>query len=333
MDLSILVVTYNTKDLIEKCIQSIINYNGKYTIEIIVVDNNSSDGTPELIKSKFPQIKYIQNKFNYGFAVGMNQAFRITSGKYVMTFNPDAEIYDNSIDAAIEYLNLNPDTGLLGMKTEDSNGIIEVPHHEFCLIEKIETVRLFFNKKHQPNNSDVVEVQWIWGTSIFARKNELGDSFFIEDDFLFWEEYWLAKKIKAQGLKIKILMNYKMLHHISASFKADETKLGMIRILSAVNGHKAKINEYGKISTYSSYLVKVIDSFLMFFLLNLLQLVKKSKRTERRLMIIHHRAHMQAYFMLFLLGSSYQKQFQEKCIMFLNKGVQPTYPPIFSYEW
>ena len=67
MDLSILVVTYNTKELIEKCIQSVLNYKGKYTVEIIVVDNNSSDGTSELIRMKFPYIKFIQNKFNYGF--------------------------------------------------------------------------------------------------------------------------------------------------------------------------------------------------------------------------------------------------------------------------
>lgn len=330
MDLSILVVTYNTKDLIEKCIQSVLNYIGSYKIEIIVVDNNSSDGTSEFIKSKYSQIKFIQNQFNYGFAVGMNQAYKIASGRYVMTFNPDAEIFNLSIDAAIQFLDENPDTGLLGMLTEDSQGTIEIPYHDFSLIEKIETLRLFFsstNKKIVSVNN-VIEVNWIWGTSIFARKKELGSSFFIEDNFLFWEEYWLVKKIKAQGLKIKILLNCKMLHHISASFKSDYQKLEIVRVLSIVNGHSAKINEFGTMRTFLSYFVKVVDHLLMFLILNCLSLFKNTHINERKLSIINHQALLKAYFNLLLFGKKYRSKYQLFAVKKLNHNLLPFYPPV-----
>jgi len=330
MDLSILVVTYNTKDLVDKCIQSVLSYSGHYQIEIIIVDNNSEDGTSEFIRKTFPTVKLIKNKFNYGFAVGMNQAYKLAIGKYVMTFNPDAEINNSSIDAAIGFLDTNPNTGLLGMLTEDTFGSVEVPSHEFYLIGQIETIRLFSMKTKQPERitKEVIAVEWIWGTSIFARKAELGDEFFNEDNFLFWEEYWLAKKIKSQGLKINILLKHKMLHHISASFKSDFQKLEMVRTLGDVNGHTAKLDKFGTFKTYFSYLIKTIDHLAMFLILNLLRLFKSKNVQERRLSIINHKAHFKAYFQLFIFGSSFRARYQSHAIKALNKGSMPVYPPL-----
>lgn len=330
-DLSILVVTYNTKTFVEKCIQSVLNYSGPYKIEILVVDNNSSDETSELIKTKYPEVKLIINQYNYGFAIGMNQAYRMSSGRFVMTFNPDAEIYNPSIDAAICFLDNNSDVGLLGMLTEDSNGVIEVPHHEFHLIEKVYTFNLLFRKRayNIKKVDKVMEVQWLWGTSIFARRESLGQNFFIEDNFLFWEEYWLCKKVKQKGFKINILLNYCMLHHISASFKADFEKLELIRILSDVNGHSAKLNEYGYFKTYLSYLIKVIDHSSMVILLRLLILIKKKNKQERQLSYINHVAHLKSHVKLILSGKRYQKKFQNYAIKKLNKGKTPSYPPKF----
>lgn len=330
MDLSILVVTYNTKDLVGKCIQSVRSYNGNYQIEIIIVDNNSEDGTSEFIREIFPNVKLIKNMFNYGFAVGMNQAYKLALGRYVMTFNPDAEINNSSIDAAIGFLDTNPDTGLLGMLTEDTLGTVEIPFHEFNLIGQIETIRLFSRKSKLPERitKEVIQVEWIWGTSIFARKAELGDEFFNEDNFLFWEEYWLAKKIKSQGLKINILLKHKMLHHISASFKSDFQKLEMVRTLGDVNGHTAKVDKFGAFKTYFSYLIKTFDHLAMFLILNLLRLFKTKNVQERRLSIINHKAHFKAYFQLFIFGSSFQARYQLFAIKALNKGSMPVYPPL-----
>lgn len=328
MDLSILVVTYNTKELVVKCIQSVLNYNGNYQIEIIVVDNNSEDGTSEFIRKNFPKVKLIVNKFNYGFAVGMNQAYKLAFGRYVMTFNPDAEIYVSSINAAINFLDLNPDTGLLGMLTENSDGTIEIPFHKFYLIGQIETLRLFSNSTNfkESKSKEVIEVDWIWGTGIFARKTDLGDEFFNEDNFLFWEEYWLAKKIKSKGLKVKILLQHKLLHHISASFKTDFQKLEVIRVLSDINGHTARLDHFGAFKTFLSYLIKTIDHFAMYLILIVLSLFKSNDVLERKLSIINHMAHFKANFQLLIFGRSFQVKYQAYAIKFLNKGHVPVYP-------
>jgi N-acetylglucosaminyl-diphospho-decaprenol L-rhamnosyltransferase len=335
MDLSILIVSYNTINLLDNCLQSILNYKGDYKIEVIVVDNNSNDETKELLSSKYAGIKKIFNNYNYGFAVGMNQAYKISEGRIVMTFNPDAEIFNESIDAAISHLDSNPDIGLLGMLSQDSNGLVEVPCHSFKLFEKSFFLNLF-NPKPSLNSNKMVgtkEVEWVWGTSIFARKKDLGETFFVENNFLFWEEYWLCKKVKEQGLKIKILLEHKMLHHISASFKKDKEKLMVIQILGDVNGHKAKINEFGKLKTLISYVFRIIDHSLLLFLLQILSLIKKNQHAERELSIIFHKSHIVAFSHLLLKGQDYQTWFQKEAVKFLNKGITPPLPPQTSAIW
>src|SRR3989304_8303303 len=89
MDLSICIVSFNTRDLLRDCLNSIFSSLTQYSYEVIVADNGSADGSSEMLAAKFPQVQGIQNTSNLGYTVPMNQALRAAAGRYLMQLNPD----------------------------------------------------------------------------------------------------------------------------------------------------------------------------------------------------------------------------------------------------
>src|SRR3989338_9627627 len=96
MELSVIIVNWNTKKLLEDCLKSIFKYTKGVSFEIIVVDNGSRDGSPKMVKNKFPQVKLIPNKENLGFTKANNQGIKIAKGKYILLLNSDTYLTENS---------------------------------------------------------------------------------------------------------------------------------------------------------------------------------------------------------------------------------------------
>ncbi|MFH0854691.1 MAG: glycosyltransferase family 2 protein [bacterium] len=113
MLLSIIIVNWNVKDLLERCLASLYRETRNIDFEVIVVDNASKDGSVEMVKEKFPQVKLIANKDNKWFAGGNNQGLAIAKGELVLLLNPDTEILDGAIEKMV---------GIMGIKNEKKNG-------------------------------------------------------------------------------------------------------------------------------------------------------------------------------------------------------------------
>lgn len=122
MQLSIVIVNYNSKFLIEQCLGSVRKAMTGINTEIIVVDNNSTDGSKEYLSDKFTSIKFIFNNDNVGFAKACNQGFRISSGNYVLFLNPDTILSEGCLAACISFFESHPDAGAVGVRMLDSNG-------------------------------------------------------------------------------------------------------------------------------------------------------------------------------------------------------------------
>ena len=122
MQLSIVIVNYNSKFLIEQCLGSVGKAIAGIETEIIVVDNNSTDGSKEHLKDKFPGVKFIFNNENVGFAKASNQGFKITSGKYVLFLNPDTILSESCLTDCISFFESYPDAGAVGVRLIDSKG-------------------------------------------------------------------------------------------------------------------------------------------------------------------------------------------------------------------
>lgn len=116
LDLSICIVNWNTKDLLKQCLTSIYGNSGIGRFEVLVVDNNSSDGSPEMVKKEFKDVMLIENYENVGFARANNQMLRIAKGTYALLLNSDTIVLKNSLAMMLEFMEANRRAGACGPK-------------------------------------------------------------------------------------------------------------------------------------------------------------------------------------------------------------------------
>src|SRR4030066_516351 len=125
MDLSIIIVNWNSKEYLRKCIASILAATNAIEFEIVVIDNASFDGSGEMLKQCYPQVQFIQSEKNLGFSKANNEAFRVTHGQYVLFLNPDTEIVGTAIPIMLGYLQQMPNAGSVGCKLLNADKTVQ----------------------------------------------------------------------------------------------------------------------------------------------------------------------------------------------------------------
>ena len=116
MKLSVVIVNYNVRLLLEECIKSVEKALDGIEGDIFVIDNNSPDGSVEYIRERFPQVHIIANKENLGFARANNQAIRMTDAEYILLLNPDTVVYENTLRGCLDFMDANPEAGGVGVR-------------------------------------------------------------------------------------------------------------------------------------------------------------------------------------------------------------------------
>jgi GT2 family glycosyltransferase len=124
MDVSVLIISYNTRELTLACLRSVFAEARDVTFEVIVVDNASTDGSPAAIAEEFPQVKLVALERNAGFARGNNLAARHANGRYLLLLNPDTVVLDRAIDTLVRFADANPDAGVFGGRTLYADGTL-----------------------------------------------------------------------------------------------------------------------------------------------------------------------------------------------------------------
>lgn len=122
MQLSVIIVTYNSMGLLENCLFSVQKAMQTIDGEIIIVDNNSKDGSKEYLSSKFPEVEFIFNNKNLGFAKACNQGFKISSGDHILFLNPDTVLSETCLTACISFFKTHTDVGAVGVRMLDEKG-------------------------------------------------------------------------------------------------------------------------------------------------------------------------------------------------------------------
>lgn len=237
MDLSVIIVNYNVKHFIEHCLYSVINGLKNIEHEIIVVDNNSNDGSQSLIRKEFPEIKLIINKKNLGFAKANNQALKIARGRYVLLLNPDTVVQENTLGHCIKFMDDNPEAGACGVKMIDGKGRFlpesrrAVPKPSTALYRILKLNNLFprsgiFNRYylgHLPVDK-VSEIEVLTGAFFFIRKKVLMETSFLDESFfMYGEDIDLSYRIIKAGYKIFYLPEPSIIH-----YKGESTKKGTL---------------------------------------------------------------------------------------------------------
>jgi O-antigen biosynthesis protein len=235
MDLSIVIVSYNTGELLDACIASIISRPVRYLYEIIVVDNASCDGTQLLLKDKYPQVVLIENERNIGFARAINQGFNLASGEYYLMLNPDTVVTDDALDKLITYMDENPSVGICGPKNTGMDGKLQYtcdffPNiwDSFCsyagLNHLFPGTRLFSRKQMLFwDYADIRDVDKIMGCSLMIRSKiyKLLDGL-DENYFMYFEETDLCYRCKKMGYRVVYFPMAMIIHlHGQSSIKTD----------------------------------------------------------------------------------------------------------------
>jgi len=237
MDISVIIVSWNAKKYLLDCLHSIVPELSNVQAEIIVVDNASSDGSPELVEKQFPKINLICNKENLGFAKANNIALEKSTGKYICLINSDVVIKEKCFDVLISYMDSHPDVGMMGPQILDTTGNIQrscmqLPTlwNTFCtaiVLDKLfPQCRLFGGKEMTYWNHDSLqEVDVINGCFWIIRREALDQVGYLDGNFfMYGEDIDWCKRFQEKGWKIIFSPEAQAIHYGGASSSNDPVR-------------------------------------------------------------------------------------------------------------
>jgi len=226
IDLSIVIVSYNTKDFLQKCIESIKETAKDLTYEIIVVDNASKDGSALLVKKNFKDVLVIENKENFGFSKANNIGVKKTSGRYVLFLNSDTVIYGNVLKKMIDFMDNQSQAGAATCKLVLPSGKIDDASHRgfptpwnsfshFSGLSRVFGKTKIFGGYNLGflDLSKIHEIDALAGAFMIVRRQagvEVG--WWDEDYFFYGEDLDFCYKLKEKGWKIYYVPEFSILH-------------------------------------------------------------------------------------------------------------------------
>lgn len=233
MKLSIIIVNYNVQFFLENCLHSVFKALKNLDAEVIVVDNNSVDGSVSMVKDKFPNVKLIENQENLGFSKANNQAIRLAKGELVLLLNPDTVVEENTFDVCCNFFDKQEDVGGLGLKMLDGKGNflpeskrgLPTPSVAFYKIFGLSTLfpkSARFSKYHLGHLSkdENHEVEILSGAYMMIRKKVLDKIGLLDESFfMYGEDIDLSYRITQAGYKNYYLADTSIIHYKGESTK------------------------------------------------------------------------------------------------------------------
>ncbi len=232
-DISIVIVNYNVKDFLLQCLRSIEKASKSKSVETIVVDNDSSDGSVKFLEPLFPQVKFVQLEENLGFAKANNIGIAEAKGKFVLILNPDTILEEDTLEVMSDFLKNNPEVGCAGCKTLNPDGSFQLacrrgfptPWASFCKLFGLQRLfpksKLFaqYNQTYKSEN-ETYYVDAVAGAFMFCRKEALKETGgFSEEYFMYGEDLDLCYRMRRKGWKIAYVHSASIIHYKGESSK------------------------------------------------------------------------------------------------------------------
>ena len=215
MQLSIIIVNYNVKLHLELCLLSVRKAISGIEAEVIVIDNNSTDGSKEYLPQVFKEVQFIFNNENFGFAKACNQGIKSSSGKYVLFLNPDTILMENSLKKGIDFFDSHFNTGAVGVRMTNEHGVFlkeskrGFPSPAASFFKLFGLAALFPGSKYfaryyaghlKENENNPVDV--LSGAFMMIRREEMElVGYFDETFFMYGEDIDLSYRIKKAGFQ------------------------------------------------------------------------------------------------------------------------------------
>lgn len=215
MRVSVIIVTYNSAGVIRACLSSLAGDVQSGALEVIVVDNASADGTPDLVRREFPWTTVIAGRENLGYSKGVNVGIREARARYLYILNPDTVVRRGSVAKLVEFMDANPKVGIAGPKLVFQDGTVQLSCRRFytfavLVLRRTPLGKLFKNPKPLRDHlmldfdhASTREVDWLLGAAMFVRR-EAVDSVGMMDErfFLYFEDVDWCYRMKQRGLSV-----------------------------------------------------------------------------------------------------------------------------------
>lgn len=237
MRVSVVVVNWNVKELLQSCLASVLKESGSFpagSVEIIVVDNASSDGSAEMVREQFPQARLLANAENRGFSAACNQAIAGCTGDAVLLLNPDAELLPGSLGELAGWLERHPAAAAVGPRMLNADGTIQSSRRRFptlataflestilqSYLPKLSHLSRYYCLD-QPEDHEQ-QVDWLVGACLLLRRKALQEVGPLDEQFfLYFEETDWCLRAKRAGWQIAYLPDAQVLHHYGQSSGQD----------------------------------------------------------------------------------------------------------------
>lgn len=227
---SIVIVSWNTRDLLERALRSLPKTDLRFAIEILVIDNGSSDGSPEMVREQFPDARLVENKGNVGFASANNQGAELADGTYLLLLNSDAELKPGALQAMVRKLEDNPEAGLAGGKILNHDGSMQASWMDFPGIWREFLIlsglgRLVFGPwypSHGPEDSARPrKVDYVSGACMLVRRGAFTDvGGFDPGFFMYAEEVDLCYRMRGANWQVWYMPDAEVIHLGGGSSKS-----------------------------------------------------------------------------------------------------------------
>lgn len=304
LNVSIIIVNYNTKKLLADCLNSIYEHTKDVSFEVIVSDNGSIDGSIEMLKIDFPQVILLENNENLGFGVANNRGLAIAKGKYIFYLNSDTILLNNSIKMFFDYWEENGEKeniGALGCNLQDRNGNIvhswaKFPDYKYDITGLYHNVYGFLKlaiqhfslKKQIPEykNTNSLEkyigqTDYIVGADLFLLNN--ADAYFDEDFFMYCEETYLQYNLYKKCKSRLLIDGPEIIHLEGASSKKITSDI--IHKEASFSSIENKISKviYFKKTGVSTFKILIMKLLIILLWLNPM-LIKSNKKYIKKLL-------------------------------------------------
>jgi len=291
--LSIIIVSWNTCKLLEKCLGSILANPPTSPFENWVVDNASTDDSPRMVREKFPQVHLVENRENVGFAQANNQAIQRCTGKYILLLNPDTLVTSGALQALADFLDQHPEAGAAGARILNPDGSLQISSHPRPTLSR-ELWRLFHLDRLSPyaeypltkwETNQAQEVDALMGACLLLRSDVLGQVGFLDEDyFIYSEEVDLCYRIQRAGWRLFWVPQAEVVHFGGQSTQQAPTEMflnlyhGKIKYFHKHNGWAAA--QIYKLILMIAALSRLVLAPLIFF--------EHSSRRQKHLTLVDH---------------------------------------------
>lgn len=228
-DLSVIIVNWNVRDLLRRCLESVFASPFGGSLEVLVVDNASADGSGEMVRTEFPQVHLIANAENRGFPAANNQGLALARGRYILLLNPDTEVVGDALQAMVAFADAHPDVGVVGPQLLNPDGSVQSSRRRFPTL----ATALWESTWLQPYaprrlleryyvldrpDDEIQDVDWVTGAALMVRREAVEEVGPLDEGFFMYsEELDWCRRFREAGWRVVYLPTARIVHHVGKS--------------------------------------------------------------------------------------------------------------------